>query len=147
MPALSPDTLWLASAAVLISALSAVTFRSIAEGRRAVRRFEREIGIYDRAFEIYSRLSGATDRNDRPTIADDLVMVAALHACGGLDDHQYGRAKARIIDGEGRPRLPIEVAGRRSLDHGRRLICRCGAGPESMQPAHRSRHLPSVELW
>lgn len=147
MPALLSDAFWLASAAALFSALFALTVRGIADGRRAVRRFEREIRLYDRAFEIYSRLSSPTASDDRPSIADDLVMVAALHACGGLDDHHYRRAKARIIDGGGgRSRWPIDVAGAGSLKHGRRVVCRCGAGPESAHPALRHRHLQSVEL-
>ncbi|MGI9596937.1 MAG: hypothetical protein ACR2QK_12300 [Acidimicrobiales bacterium] len=97
--ALSLTTLWpilLLSAA--FGGLASVFSRLDAKGRRVGRSVEQEIGIYDRAHEIYARLAATADPGRAVRkVSEDLVMVAALHACGAIDDHQFAEVKGRII--------------------------------------------------
>jgi hypothetical protein len=99
MIAIAVTTFWPAVlVATAFGGLGAVIGRSLVKSQRVVRSVEREIGIYDRAHEIYSTVvATAGPGGVVHKVSDDLVMVAALHACGAIDDHQYAEAKGRII--------------------------------------------------
>jgi len=82
--------------AASVAGLGSVAATSIIRGHRDMQRIEQEFAMYDRAFEIYSRLPYTGEARSQLKVSDELIVLAALHACGGVDAEQYDKAKARI---------------------------------------------------